>query len=176
MRTYLIILVIALLAPLVVSQQPQQPPVHPKMKELEFLLGAWKGDLKYEIGEASFSGPVIFKFEKVLDGTYVQVTVENDLKTQGVVKGIGMLAFDGKKQKFAMFTFANGGMDGAAPREETGAVEGSKLSLETGANSVIGQLRQSWERKGDEISYVLEMRQGDKYLPIATATVKLAKS
>lgn len=171
MRSALLaIFLVAVAAPFVIAGQ--RPPNHPEMKQLDFLQGVWKGDLEYQLGENKLSGPLTLKFEPTLDGSYVQVTLENDLKAAGVVKGIGMLAYDTKKQKFAMFTFTNAVSADPTPRQETGTVEGQKLTLETGTGSPLGEMRQTWEVADGVMTYRLEMKNGDKYMPLASGTLK----
>lgn len=129
MKNLITILILIAVSMLAHSQHKPIPP--PELLAFDAFVGEWSGEMGLgPAGPQQMKGIATLKFEKILDGLYIQMTLTHDLPGVGVVRGHTIYAWDPKEKKIRSHTFANGGMsDPSRPRSETGELLAGKLVM-----------------------------------------------
>lgn len=150
-------------------QTPQKPAVPEQMKKLDMFIGTWKGLVKVFMGSQEVSGPVVVKYEPILDGLYMQLTLEHTMPGFGVVKGLTVFGWDEATKKYKWWTFANEGGP-VDPRIELAVLEGKKIVSE-GKMGLMPYRQLITCKSEKELHFVMEMKQGDKWVKGAEGTM-----
>jgi hypothetical protein len=143
----------------------------PEMKELAPMIGTWTGDVDLILnGKKHMSGPVIVKHEWVLDGLYMQTTLEQKLPV-GMVRGVTFTSYDPNEKRFKAWAFTNeGGPPG--PRIEFGKAEGPAFVVETGPGAPFAyRQRMTLQKDGSQL-FLMEFKMGEQYVKAAEGVLR----
>ena len=151
-----------------------------EMKAADFLKGNYKGQVTFHFGPQTMTGSCTAKSERWLNDRYLRTMIGYTMKTPGApdtkVEGMHMLSYDPQTKQYVGYWF-----DGTVSfaMHMTGNFDGDKLvmisdptPMESGGPT--GIMRSSWWKTNDGISFSLELKQGDNWMPMMEGTFKKA--
>jgi len=165
MKKALIIIATFCISVFAYAQEMQLPPLL-EMKEVEFLLGNWKGDLTFcFMGQESKSTGTI-KCTRALQDRYLHAMNSYEVTGMGKMEGLQLLSYDPEKKQFIGYWF-----DSSAPAamELSGTKSGNVLQLISKPTKVPGMpgepvFRATWTKSSDTaIEFALDLKNGDKW-------------
>lgn len=141
----------------------------PEMKAVDFMVGNFKGTANFYMNGQKSPSPCSVKSERALNDRYVHTMIDYQMKMQGMpdmkIAGMHMLTYDPAGKQYVAWWF-----DGTASTvmHMTGNFDGDKLVLVSDPTPMepggpAGVMRTTWWKKGSEVDYLLEMKQGDSW-------------
>jgi hypothetical protein len=161
-----------LLAGSVAMAQTPEPPA--ELKQLDWMVGEWTGQVKWTMMGMNAEGPMTWKVEK--EAMFFKQTSTMDIGGMKFSE-VGYVGWDAKKKKFSSHTFTS---FAATPRIEWGEIKGNQdvfTSEPWDAGDPNGPTtsRATMTRKGDEVAFLLEFKEGDKWTKVGEGTFKRKK-
>lgn len=153
----------------------QLPEPVAEVKALDWMLGEWSGNVKWTMMGAETEGHMTWKVER--EGLYVKQTATIEMMGMKMNE-VGYTGWDPQKKKYWSYTYAN---YMGAPRIEWGEKKGEAIVFtsepwEAGAPTGPVTSRATLSKKGDDIHFLLESKNGDKWDKMGEGTFKKKKT
>lgn len=176
MRFKLALAAIAVVIVASASAQPM-PTAPPELEKMAWMAGTWSGKMNWTMeGMPAQSGEMSFKCEK--DGMFLKSTSTMDMGGMKFTE-VSYMWWDGAKKRYSMATFTN---FAATPRFEYGTFENNKFVMisepwDVGMPDGPTSSRATMIKKSDtEASFVMEFKQGDKWVKVSEGTFTKKKA
>lgn len=155
------------------SAQTSEAPA--EIKSLDWMIGEWTAAIKWSMMGMNADGPITWKVEK--EGPFMKQSTVMEMLGSKMTES-SYLGWDAKKKKYWMHSYTN---FAPTPRIEWGEQKGDvmilisdpwEVSSPTGAATVS---RSTMTRKGEEVHFVLEFKNGEKWDKVGEGVFKKKK-
>ncbi|HRI44504.1 MAG TPA: DUF1579 family protein [Fimbriimonadaceae bacterium] len=149
--------------------KPSKPPE--EIKQVSFMLGNWQGKEMFTFGGMKSEGTGGHHVQIALAGRFVESHYRGKNASMGDMEGRLLMCYDPEAKKFKSWWF-----DAAAPGalEMEGNVKGESLVMESKPMEMPGEGLQTYRavfaKKGEQLTFVLSMKQGSEWVPMIEAT------
>jgi hypothetical protein len=148
--------------------QETGPPA--ELAKLDWMLGEWTGTMKWT-PESGMAGEMTSSMKTDWDGQFMRTVASSDMGGLKITE-TSYMGWEAKSGKFVMYTFTN---FAPTPRIERGTIDRDTWVFESEPWEVMGQAmksRSTMKRKGNEMTFVLELDVNGKWVKAAEGTMK----
>ena len=162
---------VAVLAAFAAAASAQMPEVSAQVKALDWMLGEWSGTVKWTMMGTESETKMDWKGER--EGLFLKRSTTTEVMGMKMTE-IGYSGWDPSKKKYWTHIYTN---FAPGPRFEQGELKGDVFvsvsePWDTGSGSGLTTGRATFTKKGADIHYILEFKNGDKWDKVAEGTFK----
>jgi len=152
----------------------------PEMKDVDFLVGHFKGTANFYFNGQKSSGPCEANTERVMNKCFVQSHIKYSMTMPGMspmdMAGMHLLTYDAKTKQYVSYWF-----DSTATNDMhlKGNFDNGKLVLVSEPTDIEGMgkvvMRSTWwKNTNGSVGFGLDMQQGEKWVPMMDGSFKKA--
>lgn len=153
----------------------QMPEPSAEVKALDWMLGEWSGTVKWTMMGTETDAQMSWKGER--EGLFLKRTTLTEMMGMKMTEAC-YSGWDDKKKKYWTHIYTN---FAPGPRMEDGELKGDVFvsvsePWDTGSGSGPTTGRATFTKKGADIHYTLEFKEGEKWEKVAEGTFKKKKA